>query len=367
MGALDKLLVDFGDLLEEMDFPGLELNFDHYLEITKGNDFCDFGMYWLMAYSNTGHVHVVLLPQITKPIDTWPVAYYDQEEGSAHIFASSIRRWFPAYFLRQVNIWYPTALEYGTQFPWVKEWLRTWYLQKKKIIELGNRFPKLDFERLYEDFILMVENETPWDEGTWVQRVEGSSYIGEYHRLKKANATIAEWKSFILKYPFYNQPLADQLEDPEKIDPDLAWEFFNRNLRWDMKYYQIIPGVAKTIVEKAPNTQSPFWPLIKRIYETTKEKKHGYYHGAEGYFAAGEAFEQRGEPLKAITCFENALFELRAETEEYHEDAYDKIVTIAQKIGDPNYLAYLDETMSSSGNEGEINGEDDDGDSEEDE
>ncbi len=363
MGALDKLLDNFGKFLEEIDIPGFELNFDHYLDVVKGNDFCDFGMFWLMSYDATGHVHIVIIPQVNKPIDTWPIGYYDQE-GESDIFSSSLRQWFPAYFIRQIGKWYPVYLKYGVEFDWVKEELQGWYSNKQRILEVGKLFPAVNFAALYEDFLLMVENEDPWDEAAWWQRVEGNSYIGEYYRLKKANVSREEWKNFIFKYPFYNRPLADQLGDPEKMDPDLAWEFFNRNLRWDMRYYDLMPGVVKTIVEQAPDPQSPFWPLIQRVYEITKTKKHGYYHGAEGFFAAGEAFEQRGEHLKAINCFENAIFELRSETEEYHEDAYDKIVTIAQKIGDPNYLAYLDETKSSSEDEDDGEQIDVDGDEE---
>ena len=351
MAKLGELLKPYVSLFEELDYPGLELNFNHYMEIQKGNEDCIFGFYWLMSFNATGHAHIVLIPQIGKPLEEWPIAYYDDEDGTAYTFASSIKTWFPAYFIYQVNKWYPIYLERGTEYDWLKQTLESVRKKKKLIVAHGLKFMK-DFDVLYDDFLALVKKKGEWRVEEWYKRVEPKSFLTEYHPLKAASPSLEKWKKYIFKYPFFNKPLFDllhtesvQFDNEDKdLDVELCWEFWGRFWKTDMPYYRVLPAVVKAIMEKSPKTKSPYLPFIKQIHKIIVEDEDGDYHGSESFFDLGKSFEKKKEYEKAIRCFENSIMLGRQETEEYNEDAYDHIVKCAEKIGDENYLAYIEET-----------------------
>ena len=184
------------------------------------------------------------------------------------------------------------------------------------------------------------------------KKIEPNSYLTQYYKLKEDDAKIGEWKKFINKNPHFNRPLYDLLltenvnlddEDPE-LDLDLCHTFWSRFLKVDIKYYKVLPAIVKRIMSEKKKWDSPFMPFIEKIYKVIKKDSNGYYHGTEGFFKVGKEFEKKKDYITAIQCYSNAIMMGRSETEEYHEESYDRIRECAQKVNDKNYLAYLSET-----------------------
>jgi len=351
MSKLDQLLNNHRSAMEELNFPGLELNFNHYMDITKGNANCVFGLYWLMSYGTTGHSHIVMVPQIDKPIEEWPIAFYDDDHGTAYIISSSIKTWLPAYFIFKVSEWYPAYLRHGNSVPWISEVFDSWKKNKKHIVKQGSKYMN-DFGAFYDGFLATIKKKGDWNSGERYKLVEPGSFLTEYYEMQTNQSSPEKWKAHILKCPVFNKPLFDRLSTEavqsgdEDADPDLCWEFWNRFLKCDIAYYKVLPAVVKTIVEKSPKAESPYYSLIERIYSVTAKDPYGNYDGADGLFLAGREFEKRKEYARAVRCFENSILMNRAETGTYHEDAYEHILVNAGKICHPHYRAYLEETSS---------------------
>jgi len=351
MQKLGELLRPYEPLFEEFDFLGIDLNFDHYMDIHYGNEDCIFGLYYLMSYNATGHAHIVLIPQINKSVEEWPVAYYDDEHGAAYIFASSIKTWFPAYILYKADLWYSLYLSSGDKYPWVVEIIKNFKENKDKIISFGKKFMN-DFDIFFEDFLNMVSDKKELNVLEWYKKVEPDSFLTEYYALQAENASKEKWKEYIFKYPFYNRPLFEALnteaveldgEDPE-LDIDLCYEFWNRALKIDIEFSEVLPAVVKAIIQKVPDWDSPFMPFIKKINKILSKDSFADYHGTEGFFDAGQVFHEKEDFSKAIKCYENSIFFGRFETGVYNEDAYKCIVECSELLGDQNYSAYIEET-----------------------
>jgi hypothetical protein len=351
MNKLSEILSGYDSLFEELNFYGLQLNFDHYMEIRRGNEECIFSFYWLMSYNATGHAHIVLIPVIGKTIEEWPVAFYDDEHGTAEIFSSSIKKWFPAYLVYRIDAWYPVYLSSGTQYEWVKETYENWFECKQQIVDHGKKFMK-DFELFYNYFLNMIKNKSQWNILDWIKKVESDSFLTEYYSLKASESSLEERKKFIFKYSYFNRLLFEELnteavrleEEDDSLDIELCMEFWNRFWKTDLEYYEVLPAVVKRLVKSPPNIYFPYMEFVKRIYEVTKDNKYGYYHGQEGMLKMGKIFEEKKEYARAIRCYENSILLGGAETEEFNEEAYDRILECADKLGDKNYLAYLEDT-----------------------
>lgn len=346
---LDQLLSTHEALLEELDIPGLELNFRSHLEIAKGNEDCDFGLYGLMTYGSTGRAHIVMIPQLGSPLEEWPVAFFDANHGTAYTFSASIKTWFPAYFIYRANEWYPVYLKYGSEMSWAQEALESCRENKKKIVAQGRKCMD-DFDGFYEDFLDLVENKGEWKIKDWLQRIEPGGFLTRYHELKSRSTPLEQWKEYIFQYPFFSKPLFEQLStnaiqhEGKAPDLDLCWTFWDRFWKCDMPYHKVLGPVVKAIAKKSPETDSPYFPLIKQVHAALAQDEHGYYEGALGLFSVGKAFEKRKEHARAIRCFENAILLRRAEDEVYFEEAHRRIVINAKKVAHGDYLAYLEAT-----------------------
>ncbi len=343
MKKLSKILKSYNHLFTELDFPGLNLNHNHDLEIYKGNDFCNFGIYPLMSYSHSAHLYIVIIPQIGMPIEEWPIAFYDEEEGIANTFSSSIKTWFPSYLIYQINERYPSHLD-SDIITSLKE-------NKDKIVIHGKKF-MTDFDAFYDDILTMLDKEGSWDIHYWMEKIEPDSFLTQYYQLKKENTSFEKWEAFIYKYPFFNRALHDQLftesvrfkYEDSNLNLDLCYEFWNRSFRIDLPYDHILSAVTKIIAKQKETRMSIYHPFIDKINKVITEDEHGYYEGSDGFLMIGKQFKKQGEYQKAIRCFENSILLGGKEEEEFNKKAYKHIVTCAKEIGDQNYLAYLKET-----------------------
>jgi hypothetical protein len=116
-------------------------------------------------------------------------------------------------------------------------------------------------------------------------------------------------------------------------------EVLLRNHRWDFGNYlkKLVVAVAQGLDGK--DRDSPFFPLLRRARETPT----GYFKRGDGFFDAGRVYEERGDLKKAFTCYENAIFHERSETEQVHVPAFRRVEALAKQFADPLYLAYLEQ------------------------
>jgi hypothetical protein len=115
-------------------------------------------------------------------------------------------------------------------------------------------------------------------------------------------------------------------------------DVLHKNLRFDLgpDARGLVAAVGQRLAH--PEGDSPFAPMIARI-----KVGRGAFQGARGFFEAGNVFEERGELPRALVCYENAIFLERIERERLHRRALLRIGAVARSLGDPTYLAYLEE------------------------
>jgi hypothetical protein len=297
----------------------LDLNFDHKLALGEGSSFCNFGVMWLASVNGTGHQHIVLLPMCDRPAVEWPVAFYEEEDGTAEIFASSIKTWGPAYLI------YVAADE--DRQPYVAGYADA-------IIEHCKKHWDFDATELVRGFVAKKLSKAEA-----YRLVDPGSYLYLYHELVEREAPAEELAALARAVPFYNAPLARVIEMGE-LDDALAWEVLHRNLRWDFGR----DGVDVRVLGKGragKDARSPFEPLLQRIDSDEELSRF-----ADGFFEAGEAYESKLEWSRALTSYENAIFLRSVEDEELHRRALLRVREVVKQIGGgADYLAWLEEEV----------------------
>jgi hypothetical protein len=229
---------------ELLDF---DLNLHHRLAIGEGSSLCNFGMMWLLSMNGTGHEHIVLLPVCGRPPLEWPVAFYEEEEGTAEVFATSITRWFPAYIVYVAASEYrqPKLGAYASRL--VDHCKKHFDFDAKKLVE-GRASNKLSTAEAYG-------------------LVEPGSYVHRFHELLEKDAPAADFAKLARDSPFYNAPLR-QLYEMDKLDDALAWEALHRNLRWDFRSDEtfvedLVQDIGRRLAGK--DKKSPLQPMFARI------------------------------------------------------------------------------------------------------
>src|SRR5262245_21630390 len=90
------------------------------VDIRPGNPCANFGFFPILPHGHTGHLNLVVIAQLGRPPERWPVALFDEENGTASTVASSLTTWFPSFMVSWIGRWYPLILE-GDAPDWAKE------------------------------------------------------------------------------------------------------------------------------------------------------------------------------------------------------------------------------------------------------
>lgn len=317
--TLDDFYESYEPYITEFKVGDFDLNFNHYLDIGKSSNFSNLGIKWLLSVENTGHDHIVIIPRLHTRFEDWPIAYYDETEGIAETFASSIKTWLPNYliFTRDYEYLYESILACKSEIA-----------QKLKLFYSGD----------CNQFIDMILDKNV-SKSKIYELLRPNSFLHEYWLLKERNTSVDEWKEYCQKFPFYNRPFLDQFNNG-KMDYEMMVLYMDRNLRYDLGInpFHILEGISDEMLKRY---RGPFLTMLERI----SHNRTGYYEAARGYYEAGRYYEKAKDHILAITCYENAIFSERKETEKFHEDAFSRLIQVSKIVHDKSYLSYLEEAL----------------------
>ncbi|MCP5501696.1 MAG: WGR domain-containing protein [Leptospiraceae bacterium] len=324
--SINKLLVEF----QVGDF---DLNYEHYCEMGV-SDFCVTSGYWLCSISNTGHDHIGIMPVLNRPVNQWPVGYLDQNEGTLSTFASSVKTWLPGYLIAESQ--------------------KGWHFQENfeenrdEIIKILKPFLA---KRSREFVDLLIANSST---SKLYEIVEPGSFLHEYHiLLEKEKFSLNEWKKYLKKYPFFNEPLLHIL-NLDKADKVIYEKLLNCILRHDLGSYsfKLLKMNAKKMCTLFSENETPLYPLLLNF----KNNKKKYIPMADAFFEAGKYYQKLKQYWKAYCCFDNSIWAERCETEEFREDAYIEQIKVAKLLNDEVFYsqyegACLPEKLKSDNND----------------
>jgi hypothetical protein len=313
--AHDRQIVEFQGAISEEVLP-LDINFEHAFEMGH-SEWASFGMYWIASLCNTGHEHLALLPVFGRTPDEWPVAFYDEENGTATTFSTTVRRWFPSYliYLSREDAYRKHLANFSGEL--AHHCKAHFDFDAGALLE-GLASGKMSTAQAYE-------------------LTEPGTYLHRYWQLRKAKDR-AGMKKLAHEHRFFNAPLA-WLVAQGAADEDDCWELFHRTFRFDTEE-ETLKRAASKAAKKAKGTKLE--PIVERL--VALEEWFDPWEGADAYFAVGGDYEKKGDLERAFHAFENAYYLKRCEDESVYEEALEHLVSIAKAIGDKSYLAYLAET-----------------------
>jgi hypothetical protein len=86
------------------NIPGLNIHWRYrYTPASLGGLPMNVGLRHLYSRGFSGHESIVCLPVPGAEIDNFPIAKFGEEEGVFHVFASTLKTWFPAYLTLRVR------------------------------------------------------------------------------------------------------------------------------------------------------------------------------------------------------------------------------------------------------------------------
>ena len=148
--------------------------------------------------------------------------------------------------------------------------------------------------------------------------------MDRFHQMVIAGGDPAALTALTKEVPWYNAPLA-HLHKKRQMNNELWKLFLYRNLRWDLGNSLLtleFPKFAPQLTADESFRDDPLFPMLERALEDD------YWKGGRGYFEAGQAWEERGDLDRAWTCYHNAIWLERCESERFHQDAYERIQSI---------------------------------------
>jgi hypothetical protein len=153
--------------------------------------------------------------------------------------------------------------------------------------------------------------------------VDAGSPLAEFLRLVAAEADREAFGALLDAHPWYGAPMRHLIAH-QQMDAGRWAAFLYRNLRWDLGDSRLIyafPKAAASLLVDPSFRDDPLVPLLRRI----AQDPDGYWRGAEGYFEAGQAWEEAGDRDRAWACYHNAIWLERGETEEFHAEAWERL------------------------------------------
>lgn len=312
---ISKYMEDNPQWFPEFIFDDYDLNYDHYCEMGIG-DFCCTSAVWLCSISNTGHDHIGIMPVLNRPVEEWPVGYFDQNEGVLDTFASSLKTWLPGYLIR------------NTDRDSIKK-------HKKKVIKTLTPF----LAEKTEEFVQKIIKGDDFTDSLY-EFIEEGTFLTEYNRLLfNEKTTLEEWKTYIKKYPFFNAPIG-HLIDEGLADKEIYERLLSSCiLRHDLGNYSFkyLINNAKQICDLFTEKETPLYPMLLDMKK--KKDKYGYYKQGEAFYQAGLYYQKQNKLWEAYCCFDNSIFAERCETEDFREDAYIEQIKVAKALKDKAFFS----------------------------
>jgi|GEM_PF-5543686 len=281
-----------------MSLPALlDLNHSHSLQLAEESCFCTVGMTQVAAVGHSGH-HYIVNPEGRGPLR---FVDYDDEEGTGEVFALDAR--WPVFFLfHQSGDSHTRKSLQGQDSVLLAE-------AAALGVDLAPLLPALLSGRL------------PLHEA--YAAVDAGSPLAEFLRLVAAEADREAFGALLDAHPWYGAPMRHLIAH-QQMDAGRWAAFLYRNLRWDLGDSRLIyafPKAAASLLVDPSFRDDPLVPLLRRI----AQDPDGYWRGAEGYFEAGQAWEEAGERDRAWACYHNAIWLERGETEEFHAEAWERL------------------------------------------
>ncbi|GEM_PF-6967482 len=315
VSPIRKFFNEYGKFIKPINIGGdYNISFDHELEVGKDSCFCTFGVLPLMSVGGTGHLHIVLIPALHKPLNEWNVAFFDEEKGTGVTFSSSITKWLPSYLIFERER--------------ISEDLEK---NRAKIIKFGKIFSP-NIETLVDKII--HKNYNVVSELYFLS--EPNSFLHQFFQIieKDKQIALAEMTNFYKKHPFFNAPLnffAKHSHFSEEIVNSLLFA----NLRFDLPDFSHC-NIANWWMSQPHNDEHPLFPLLKKAADYSYVSD-----GGNSYLKAGKKFEEEGKISEAISCFENSIYQEKVENEEFNEESYEKILSLAPQLKDPIYSTFV--------------------------
>jgi hypothetical protein len=303
----------------------LDLNFQHFFSDDPRN----FGLTYLYSIGHTGHEYIAACTIPGVAPQRYPIAYVDEEGYEVDVFASSIGSWLPCYLLRTAQ-----RLRADEVDAFLAE-------EPAMRVAVGAFGPAAD--RLLTAIVAHLRDGAALLPSERHAEVEPGGYVAEYLTRAAAGQPM---EPLIDGCPWYNRPLYHRLGRP-RPPADLAVELFRRRLVHDASSTSLAEAVPAAARLAAGHTEAAFTPLIGDLAEHGLDNP-GFWVG-NAFFEAGRRVEAAGGPQAlplALTCYENAVHQHAAETEEPHPEAFARIAELVPRLGDEDYSYYLAEAFT---------------------
>lgn len=343
------------------DVMGLNLNFYHSLWIDPEVS-PNYGVKEIYAIGNSGHDYIVylIIPGVSP--EQYPIAIYSENNMCAKIISDSIKNWFPCYLVEKIN---ELLKDYDGFLKRPVEWSENFAERdldsiekyKELICESCKVFDNKPFmEALPEIFeILHAKDINKWDYLKFLKLATSGSTLGQFIELNEKSIPKEGYLAFIKENPHYNAPIFSQFKIKTKfgemmvrwdeigsIPLEIALEVFKRRQVIDFgagdKGGEIL-FLAEARCFEEMDENSVYYPFIQEMAEFEED----YYNFlfSDWFYDLGNALKESRKIEEAIIAYENAIAFCSCENEEFHEDAFESLKSLAPHIKDENYVAYL--------------------------
>jgi hypothetical protein len=339
---LSELMDEYEDLLPDLtEIEGLDLNWENLFDCCNDDyPYPNFGVDDLYSIGASGHEYLVFAVQPNLPVDRYPIAVFNEENGTSIVIASSIKNWFPCYLVDRINQLVVTYRgEDEEEKALAESGLSALALNRAKIEKFAEEFANRDFQQaLPAIFDAVAKKGEGWNYAASHRAADGGSCIDDLIDLEQKGSAAAV-KTFIKKNPSCNGAVRVLHALGGTFDRELAEKVLTLSVTLDLggreNIYAILKAAAEQMRTDESYEESPLAGLIDELCDSEDPCI------AHFYYEAAISFANDGELLLARACYDNAIFFSWAEEGSFHCDSFDEICYLAQEIGDKNYLSYI--------------------------